>query len=527
MIFLIYPSTSQKIFEFFICDELDDGQRYLGVDYSINCEAPMHRLMQGYATVMLFVYPFGAPLLYALCMLRYREVLLKLQRRELRRAGTKTAKRIRRNSKDLGAPVLTASLIVKEERTSAEGTGARREQAPRKMHVVLHGSGCLAWHVSSHVPVPLGKLHLSTLSSCDIDGEVLLITGTERSEKTPGAQLEVALRALKTASDLEVTRPPPPAVVLATWQKAVKDEIESLKQAAERKNSDAAAAAKGAAGYGKEGEAEEGDDSMDAAKALRMERMEVKAALPAYFKKLVGPYEMRVFYFEIFECLRKISLIGLPVFFAPGTLEQTVLGLLICFLSFGAYMALSPFRQFKHDLVSQLSQLQIFLTFLIAVLLKGDRSEMKTDQLDRILCTVSLIPPFCCAIIIAPTSKYFLDEDKRERVLRFTGRMLGKLAAKCDRCVHRRSPPLKASEDETAGKKLDLRPTESLPGSARQHKAQPLTRKLQVQPTDSPPGSARQHQVLRRATHFSPGHHKAQPLISPMAPQPLPAPIWC
>ena len=35
--------------------------------------------------------------------------------------------------------------------------------------------------------------------------------------------------------------------------------------------------------------------------------------LPGYFKKLVGPYELRVYWFEVFECIRKVALIGLPV----------------------------------------------------------------------------------------------------------------------------------------------------------------------------------------------------------------------
>tara|TARA_B110001452_G_scaffold197678_1_gene167619 strand:- start:664 stop:828 length:165 start_codon:yes stop_codon:yes gene_type:complete len=33
--------------------------------------------------------------------------------------------------------------------------------------------------------------------------------------------------------------------------------------------------------------------------------------------------------------MRKILLIGLPIFFRPGTIEQLVLGQLVCFLAFG------------------------------------------------------------------------------------------------------------------------------------------------------------------------------------------------
>ena len=101
--------------------------------------------------------------------------------------------------------------------------------------------------------------------------------------------------------------------------------------------------------------------------------------LPPTLRKLVAGYEMRCYWFEIFECVRKISLIGLPVFFESGSTSQLILGLLICtarwvsspkyavsicssrlrasrcagFLSFGAYMMLSPYTKEKHDYVSQ------------------------------------------------------------------------------------------------------------------------------------------------------------------------------
>ena len=84
--------------------------------------------------------------------------------------------------------------------------------------------------------------------------------------------------------------------------------------------------------------------------------------LPPFFAKIIGPYELRAYWFEIFECFRKLSLVGLPVFFMPGSLEQIVLGLIICFISFGAYMAIAPYRFDQHDRLSQICQAQIFFT---------------------------------------------------------------------------------------------------------------------------------------------------------------------
>ena len=48
-------------------------------------------------------------------------------------------------------------------------------------------------------------------------------------------------------------------------------------------------------------------------------------------------------WFEILECARKILLIGLPVFVTPGSSEQLILGLIICFFSFGMYSVIAPY----------------------------------------------------------------------------------------------------------------------------------------------------------------------------------------
>ena len=62
---------------------------------------------------------------------------------------------------------------------------------------------------------------------------------------------------------------------------------------------------------------------------------------------------------ELFECFRKILLVGMPVFFEMGSVAQLSYGLLVCFMSFGAYMLLSPYANDSDDRLSQLCQMQI------------------------------------------------------------------------------------------------------------------------------------------------------------------------
>ena len=63
LLFILYPSISQKIFRFFDCETLDGlgegGSRYLRVDYSINCDTDAHFAMTVVAIVLLAIYPIG------------------------------------------------------------------------------------------------------------------------------------------------------------------------------------------------------------------------------------------------------------------------------------------------------------------------------------------------------------------------------------------------------------------------------------------------------------------------------------
>ena len=94
--------------------------------------------------------------------------------------------------------------------------------------------------------------------------------------------------------------------------------------------------------------------------------------VPAYVKKLIEGYDMRTYWFELFECGRKILLVGMPVFFDMGSIAQLVFGLMVCFLSFGTYMMLAPYANDSDDRLAQLCQMQIFFTLISSMMLRWD-----------------------------------------------------------------------------------------------------------------------------------------------------------
>ena len=60
--------------------------------------------------------------------------------------------------------------------------------------------------------------------------------------------------------------------------------------------------------------------------------------LPDAVQKLILGYELRTYDFELIECVRKLAIVCLPVFFQPsGSISQLVFGLMVCFLTFGVY----------------------------------------------------------------------------------------------------------------------------------------------------------------------------------------------
>jgi len=89
LLFLVYPSTSTKIFSTFQCYTIDDGQgnvlgRFLRTDFSIDCDASAHTPMQIYAGLMMLVYPLGVPALYAyLFFFRYGKEMKQLRAFEI------------------------------------------------------------------------------------------------------------------------------------------------------------------------------------------------------------------------------------------------------------------------------------------------------------------------------------------------------------------------------------------------------------------------------------------------------------
>ena len=106
---------------------------------------------------------------------------------------------------------------------------------------------------------------------------------------------------------------------------------------------------------------------------LEHEDVRERAALPSSISKLLKGYELRACWFEVFECVRKLAVACLPVFFQPsGSASQLLFGLMVCFVCFGAYVHFDPFEDRGNDIVARLCQvltLTLTLTFTLTLTL--------------------------------------------------------------------------------------------------------------------------------------------------------------
>ena len=103
-------------------------------------------------------------------------------------------------------------------------------------------------------------------------------------------------------------------------------------------------------------------------------------------------------WFELFECARKSCLVGLPVFFDPGSASQLILGLLVCFISSTIYAMYTPYSQTKNNRLALVCQISLFFSLASSIALKMDPVAAQSGPLSTLLI-MSLAMPFVTMIV--------------------------------------------------------------------------------------------------------------------------------
>ena len=176
----------------------------------------------------------------------------------------------------------------------------------------------------------------------------------------------------------------------------------------------------------------------------------LRGELPTTLRKLTAGYELRTYWFEIFECLRKITLIGLPIFFPPGSPPQLIFGLIICFLSYGAYCVYSPYVAADDDFLAQVAQVIIFFSLVSSVVTNA----FPEDPLMKVLLPALLAVPVILTFIFeTPLLEYLrkFTESKDGNVGKFILACRRHAVEIADRLVGDGLPKMRGAEVLQAG----------------------------------------------------------------------------
>ena len=115
--------------------------------------------------------------------------------------------------------------------------------------------------------------------------------------------------------------------------------------------------------------------------------------------------------------VQKLTLVGLTVFFLPGSLEQLLLGLIICFAYTMLVAFLVPFSSHVDNLLSVVSQFGLFVAMLQAVVIKYGSATV-SDTVINILVGATLVPAFLAIILGVQVVFNELEIDPMGGVLR-------------------------------------------------------------------------------------------------------------
>jgi len=193
--------------------------------------------------------------------------------------------------------------------------------------------------------------------------------------------------------------------------------------------------------------------------------------MPSSVSKLIDGYELRCYWFEIFECGRKLLMTGLPqllpIFFGDSAskINNMVVGLILSFLTFAVYMGYAPYNTDENDQLSVVCQSFIFFTLLYGLVKEtGTQSPF-----------ISLVMPMA---LFLPLAYIFIQKAGLKSVIIFFYKKsgLGWVLSKFFQCFSR----FVGAPMESATKRLELPPE-----IRRRLSLMPKAPRL-PKPTDSP-----------------------------------------
>jgi len=166
------------------------------------------------------------------------------------------------------------------------------------------------------------------------------------------------------------------------------------------------------------------------------DKLKHQEELPKYMVNLIKPYDFRSYWFETFECLRKIALTGITIFFVQGSVEQLVCALIMCvFLSWVQHNN-KPYRSEEDDILAAVCQGSVFMIIVSRIILQDPTTVAIMAQssdsgvypgwytLIEAFLSFWLVAPFVLAVVMTYT-EVFRSEERKEFIAMRLARKMG------------------------------------------------------------------------------------------------------
>ena len=318
--YLVFPGTSLVVFRSlsFSCDYKMDSENtdlgYLKADMAIDCTSEDYKLMEGYAFLMMVIFPIGIPLLYLYLVHKNRAYI----------------------NPD---PLAVLADILRVSTVNLKRSTEERVPISDDMKMLAH-----------NVLIVRAR-QMSLVESTMALHEKMFSEQTARDEEEDRAMHERALsehfstaKRMSVAADVKLER---------DWR-----------------TNDARVAPKWEDAF--PGTASVNND-LESACALMEASMVIayRAADPEvrHLAFLFEAYEPRCWYWESLECIRRLALTGLLIFFSDGTVMQIIVASLLAMVALILYDAFEPYLDDSADRLATFAQLMTFLTLFAAILL--------------------------------------------------------------------------------------------------------------------------------------------------------------
>ena len=100
-----------------------------------------------------------------------------------------------------------------------------------------------------------------------------------------------------------------------------------------------------------------------------------------WIERVIQKVELKCYWFEVIECVRKAMLVGMTVLIQQGSYAQLIVGAVISTFMLTVVAHLLPYKHITDDLLALLCQLVVLLNLLLAMLLKGKQDETESRVL--------------------------------------------------------------------------------------------------------------------------------------------------